>query len=890
MSRKAILSVSGGVSHHLHPTFFQVFPQRYRVKGQHKIYMICGSKRFARSALTALAASILCCALMQPAAKAEVTHIPSPFVPWLQAQGLTIQKETVVQEKSTVGRSGTQSLSTNRAQPLPLISSADEIDLLLARMAEPEEKTQTPLEKSYSKRAGVSQNNFVLSMGDKIEVVFTGQRTDREIYTVNADGLLLVKDLPPVPAAGLKIEDVKKSLKAYAAHLHNTEVFISLYDIEQIDVYVAGHVKEPGQKTMTVFHNVLDVLNMAGGIEKTGSLRRIKIIRGEDTINIDLYDLLVNYNLKADYRLRSGDKIIVAPIGQTAAIAGDIVRPAIYELPAGKKHIGQSELMRYGAGLIKPGDNRLIKFSLTKDGEETVSELSAKGKNKFEAGALLLVQSGKAKRTGFVSLSGHTRHPGLHPLHEDRATLADLLGKDGYFGPDIYPLFGVITRKDKEHMTTKYLPFPPLQVIQGSFDQKLHDNDKIRLFSNKEIQAVLAKLSADEDNPEAAMVLTELDAEKPAPESLRDKKDDAENDSRALLNALLKDHVLMSFLHEHLIYIRGAVRKPGPYPIVPATALSDILAVAGGLARHANIQNIELTSALSGAGHQNAGRSGKRRTRINLRDTQAETVILEPGDTLRVNQSHPAIEDKSVVIMGALNYPGTYDLLPGDKLSDLLRRAGGLTTHAYPDGAIFSRKSARKAEQERFRNVAYDLERSVALAIKDSEKSPDMNQINMARQLAAELRNVQAVGRITVEADPAMLALEPDLDILLQPGDMLYIPQRPLTVRVSGEVLSPAELQFRKDKKPKEYIDQAGSYTHNADQDRVFVVMPDGSAKPLKISYWQNDPVFIPPGATIVVPRDPKPFSFIESARDISQILSNLAVTGIFLDDISDND
>ena len=91
---------------------------------------------------------------MQPAAKAEVTHIPSPFVPWLQAQGLTIQKETVVQEKSTVGRSGTQSLSTNRAQPLPLISSADEIDLLLARMAEPEEKTQTPLEKSYSKRAG----------------------------------------------------------------------------------------------------------------------------------------------------------------------------------------------------------------------------------------------------------------------------------------------------------------------------------------------------------------------------------------------------------------------------------------------------------------------------------------------------------------------------------------------------------------------------------------------------------------------------------------------------------------------------------------------------------------------------------------------------------------
>ena len=159
----------------------------------------------------------------------------------------------------------------------------------------------------------------------------------------------------------------------------------------------------------------------------------------------------------------------------------------------------------------------------------------------------------------------------------------------------------------------------------------------------------------------------------------------------------------------------------------------------------------------------------------------------------------------------------------------------------------------------------------------------------MARDLAAELRQVEAVGRITVEADPGILDTQPELDMLLESGDRLYIPQRPLTVRVAGEVLSPASLQFRKEKNPRDYVAEAGGYTYHADKDRVFVLYPDGSAQPLQLSMWNHNAVMIPPGSTIVVPRDPKPFDFIQSARDVSQILSNLAITGIFLDDIRDD-
>ena len=109
-------------------------------------------------------------------------------------------------------------------------------------------------------------------------------------------------------------------------------------------------------------------------------------------------------------------------------------------------------------------------------------------------------------------------------------------------------------------------------------------------------------------------------------------------------------------------------------------------------------------------------------------------------------------------------------------------------------------------------------------------------------------------------------------------------------MRVSGEVLSSAILQFRQNKKPIDYIHEAGGFSFNADKDRTFVLYPDGSAKPLQVSAWNHSATMIPPGSTIIVPRDPEPYSFLEGAEDVSQILSNLAITAIFMDDMRDDD
>ena len=190
----------------------------------------------------------------------------------------------------------------------------------------------------------------------------------------------------------------------------------------------------------------------------------------------------------------------------------------------------------------------------------------------------------------------------------------------------------------------------------------------------------------------------------------------------------------------------------------------------------------------------------------------------------------------------------------------------------------------------RFRAQARQIKRAVATALEMDEERIGAGKIAEARALAKELEEIQGVGRITVEADRGMLESQPELDILLEAGDRIFIPKRSLNVRVTGEVLSPAALQVRDGKDPLDYIHEAGGFSFHADKRRTFVLYPDGSAQPLQVSSWNHKATFIPPGSTIIVPRDPEPFDFIQSAKEGSQILSNLAITAIFIDDVTNGE
>ncbi len=721
-----------------------------------------------------------------------------------------------------------------------IIDELDQFGYALFQNSAPVETNHIP--------AGAVQGDYILSAGDSITVVFRGQINKRRSYVIDSQGMLIIDDLPPITAAGRTLNQLKEDLQNEVNALHNTQIFVSLSGIRQIGVLVIGHVNKPGRQNLTAFHTPLDALMAAEGIQKTGSLRKIKLIRQGRSHYIDLYQLLMGTGTQKDNLLRDGDRIIVPPIGPTFAISGGVKRPAIYEIRQGEK-LSLHQALGLAGGTLVPGQNRYMKLEYTTSGDETVQDIDTPAQKLFGDGSILMVAQSEQKKSSAVTLSGHTRQPGPHDLKKAKS-LSALIKNEKVLGKDIYPLIGVILRQDPKQLTKTLVAFSPYQVLQKNQDQTLTDGDDIELFSMAQIR------SLDDEKLFQKASLSTADKDK------------------------IENPVLGAFLKERSVFVRGAVRQEGAYPVTSNTTLENLLAVAGGIALEGNPSSIEITSR------------GKGRRIVDTLTAPSSTILLKAGDTIRVNQKFHKIDDQSLMIVGEVKHPGRYDLSPGDTLSTLIERAGGLTEQAYPDGALFSRASERKREENRYKAQAQDLELKLAASLQqvDDDKRPDMSQVQATQTLIAQLKNAQAVGRITVEADPSSLAVDPAQDILLEAGDKIFIPKRPLTVRVAGEVLNPASLQFKEGKDPLEYIRQAGGTTHYADKNRAFVIYPDGSAQPLHVSSWNHTAAFIPPGSTIIVPRDPKPFDFLESATRVSQVIANLAISGLYIEAIGDDD
>jgi protein involved in polysaccharide export with SLBB domain len=343
---------------------------------------------------------------------------------------------------------------------------------------------------------------------------------------------------------------------------------------------------------------------------------------------------------------------------------------------------------------------------------------------------------------------------------------------------------------------------------------------------------------------------------------------------------------LVSFAADHLVWIEGDVHDPGTYLAEGGTSLATMLGAAGGLQLQADLSAVTVTSsqidAASGTSHtvRNVYRGN------GLGDF--EKVSLLPQDTVIVRQVFSDRETGTITVVGAVRYPGTFDILRSERLSSVLDRAGGLTDEAYPLGAVFTRISAQQAEAQGNYREAVELQTGALTAATTPNVNPAI--LTYLQSLEQQLLHQPALGRITVTADPTILAVKPELDTLLQPGDFIYIPKRPSTVAVSGEVLNPGSFQYRPNMSLDDYIELAGGYTNVAEDDETFVIMPDGSARTPSsgvMSFFGSDP--IPPGSTIVIPPNPAPFNWMVFATQISQIFSQVAITAAGLSAVSNN-
>jgi protein involved in polysaccharide export with SLBB domain len=339
---------------------------------------------------------------------------------------------------------------------------------------------------------------------------------------------------------------------------------------------------------------------------------------------------------------------------------------------------------------------------------------------------------------------------------------------------------------------------------------------------------------------------------------------------------------LLPLALEHVVAVNGEVRRPGAYPVVGETPVGSVIAVAGGLRREVDLTKVEVSHF---APNSMTGEVASQRGLVNIAAAAGSDTIVSPGDVIRFNPVFTDRDSGPVQLAGEFIRPGLYEIRRGERLSEVTARAGGLTEQAYPYGAVFTRERVRRAQQVGFQRAAREL--NSALAVAAVRQRVDVSSVLALQQVGRQLETVEALGRVVIEADPTVLQVRPELDVVLEPGDRIYMPKRPNFVSIIGDVLNPGALQFLPGTSAEKYIRQAGGFQRSADEDRVFVVYPNGVAEPIGVNPWNFSPVQIPPGSTIVVPKDPAPLDIFTLVREGSSIVSQLAVTAASLAVIS---
>jgi polysaccharide export outer membrane protein len=641
------------------------------------------------------------------------------------------------------------------------------------------------------------------------------------------------------------------------------------------------------------------------------------VISGRSSRVVDLYSVLAGGPLP-DLNLLAGDRVLVPSIGPTIAIVGDVPRPGIFEIAPGVASPSLSELIAIAGGTLRPAGNRFTLYDYDAAGRRTLTEIA--GFRAMRQGDLVVVGPAASATAGQVRIAGHV----IGAESRARAatpTLRQLIGDPRTIRPDPYSRMVVLARVAPVSRDRQFRGFDLAAVLAGRSNERLRDEDELLVLSTQDIAflsgplvqralqgtvpsvgggATLANLpagvapAASPGDECPALVQLALTAQQTPQRFVHAAGFPFADTALASCPPLFREFPdLLGFLLDNAVALTGEVARPGLYPVLPGVGLDAVVSAAGGLTRSADLSSVELSrQPFEGAG---GALSPLERRTLDIRSGNLAAVRLSPRDTIRIPRAFSDRDTGPVRLAGEVVRPGIYDIRRGERLSEVLARAGGLTPQAYAYGAVFTRESARIRQQEGFQRAAREIESSL-MTLMASQAQPGMapvgggrgggdigDAVRAGRELAASLRTAPAAGRIVIEANPAVLIARPDTDILLEPGDTLVVPKRPGDVAVVGSVLNPGSLQFESGRRARDYVEAAGGLARFSDPGRAFVVLPNGMTRPAGISGWNLSSEPIPPGSLIVVPQDPAPYETWGMIRDLTGIFTQVAISAAAL-------
>jgi polysaccharide export outer membrane protein len=490
-------------------------------------------------------------------------------------------------------------------------------------------------------------DNYILGIGDEISIAIWGYSDFNGAFTIGDDGAINPKLVGRIYLKGLTFKDAKGLVSGKFKNvydLNNSQIDITLTYSRVITVNIVGEVNNPGAFTIPAINTAFNALVTVGGIRPIGSVRRIYVKRGGQTIKtLDVYEYLMNPDSKQDFFLENNDYIFVPSSGRVVKVNGQVKRPHGYELIE-KENL--ESVINYSGGFDVGAYKKRIQIKRFLNNEETVIDINydslAIAKKDFELldGDEVLVRKIPEGFSNFVELIGPVKLPGNYEVKPgDR--IFDIIKKAEGVSYDVFDSRAYIIRLNPD-LSKKYIPFDLKEVLNNPNSVnniKLQNLDIIKIFSK----------------------------------------------------SYFKDEFVFSVI--------GAVRSPADYTYGDGITLKDALYLAGGLKKEAAKNRIEISRAVDFV--TSSGVLVPMRTIIKTIqvaddfkiDKTSEGFVIQPYDQVLVRTEPNFALQQNIILQGEVMYPGVYPLLnKHEKISDVIQRAGGLTEYAFPEGATLSRK------------------------------------------------------------------------------------------------------------------------------------------------------------------------------------------------------
>ncbi|SEB00031.1 SLBB domain-containing protein [Pedobacter hartonius] len=662
--------------------------------------------------------------------------------------------------------------------------------------------------------------SYIIGPDDQLIIDLTGDNEANYKLQVSPDGNIRLQYVGLISVAGLSIEQAISKIRSAMSSTYpslrsgRTNVSINLGNIRSIKITLLGEVVKPGSYTLSSLSTVFNALNASGGPNENGSFRNIQVIRNNKIVaTVDVYSFLLKGIQEGNIRLQDQD-VINIPVYQTRVeMSGEVKRPALYEVLSMET---LEDIIKFSGGFSNKAYTAKIKVLQNTSKERRITDVAADSYGKYRPlnGDKYVVEPILDRFANRVEIIGAVFRPGQYEL-EGGLTLKQLITKADGLKEDAFLNRGYISRLNPDN-SLALLSFDVDKILKGTEqDISLNREDKVTISS------------------------------------------------------------IFDLRDEYKVDIKGEVRTPGTFEYAEGMTLQSLIQMAGGFKEGATPNRIEIARRVRNSDARSISAKTAEVLNVNISSDlrlQDSSFTLQPFDIISIRNSEGYQVQQQVKVEGEVLYPGIYTIIRKDeRISDLIKRAGGLTALSFAEGASLKRPGPEQVSErdstDRFGNVIKaKAGSSLSKNAKDRQREEMQKLANLKRLQSGDnnvtdtaqlVQEVKILGSDLVGIDLLNILKKPasKYDLLLEDGDIINVPKQLQTVKVTGEVLRPINIVYNRNRGMKDYINGAGGFTYNANKKGAYIQYANGSVDANRKFLFFNNYPKVKPGAEIFIPK-----------------------------------